>query len=316
MWKFPIATLLLTIVPLFTSNYKPVMEKSDTTAVTTQLQRNLKKNSNATATQLQKNRKKDSTPATQQNKNQKKTATIAPAQQKRDLKTKNIDIHEKYYYDRNNPQSPSFTLEISIPVIEMENAEVGKRIQKTITKAVANSGWGNHSDSDLLAVAINDIKKYAKNYFNNFDDISDYKNVEYNLYIKATASIGYNGYINYVINSGEYTGGTGIYGTYAINISPVTGYEIKFDNVFKSGSKTELTRIIEEATAKQSGVSSFQELVDNGIVWCKDMPVSENFILGKDTTTFLYGIYEIAARAMGEFHIKVPNSRIKHLMKL
>ena len=251
--------------------------------------------------------------------NKEKNASVAEnaaAKQEATFKISSLEVHERYFYDKNDPESPSFVIDISIPVVEMGNDDAKKKMESIVTKGC----FQEYTEGETFADAINGIREIAKDFrwFDNMskEDIAYYKNAEFYINIKGTASTGHKGCINYVIVYDEFAGGAHPnYGTTAFNISPVTGDEMTFDEIFKEEASKELTGMIKDGIAKHAGVATFQEVIDNGYIFDGNIFISNNIILGKDTTTFIYNTYDIAPRAFGEVLVKVPNDKIRHLIR-
>lgn len=247
-------------------------------------------------------------------------APTIPAEEATCFKSTVFEIHKEFMMDESDPNSAKLTIDISLPLIGLKNNEASKRTESIITQ----TAFQNSSESETTSVAANEMIENAKKDFHLVKTIYNekisqgYHKEIFNryYYIKGTADTGYNGYINYVLYREEFLGGAHPNSeTTALNISPKTGNDITLEDIFKEESMEELTEMIKNGIAGYFGVATFQDVTDMGLLFNSDIYVSNNFILGKDTTTFIYNMYDIAPRAAGEISAKIPNDKIRHLMK-
>ena len=66
---------------------------------------------------------------------------------------------------------------------------------------------------------------------------------------------------------------------------------------------------------KDNNVSTIDELCNKGYSLDIDFFITNNFILGNDSMTFLYNRYEIAPYAMGDILISLDYETLKDIMK-
>ena len=66
---------------------------------------------------------------------------------------------------------------------------------------------------------------------------------------------------------------------------------------------------------EDEGVSTIEGLGEKGYFIDIEMNITNNFILGNDSMTFLYNRYEIAPYAMGDILISLDYETLKDIMK-
>ena len=120
----------------------------------------------------------------------------------------------------------------------------------------------------------------------------------------------------YQINQSEVRGGAhGSYSTNYLNFDPNTGHIIRLNDVFISGYKEELTKLLLNKLMKDVGVANLEELQEKAYLQWTDMYPTENFFMGKDGVTFFYNIYEIAPYSSGTTTITLSYEELKSLIK-
>ena len=115
-----------------------------------------------------------------------------------------------------------------------------------------------------------------------------------------------------------YTYGGGAHGikqTLALNIDTKKNQLIRLSDLFIDGSEPLLKDIIIQHIGKQHEAESLADLQAKGIFADGEVYLSENFILGKDDITFIYGEDEIAPHAVGEIRVKVDLDDLKKFLK-
>lgn len=229
-----------------------------------------------------------------------------------------IKIDEKYDYAYSGEESPTLEINISLPMVRLNDAAATARMDSTLALAL----FDEHT---TLKDACNRFAKIRKK---NFDDMHDeYLNAKWNdepvfifsLYdiIEGTVHIGYKDCITYVVTHEEYNGGAHP-NTYIniTNFDPVSGSEITLDDIFIEGFEETLTAILTSQLMKEANVATIEELRDKGFLFLDtEMFVSKNFIPGDDGITFLYNRYDITPYAYGEILLTVDYTTLKEIMK-
>lgn len=139
----------------------------------------------------------------------------------------------------------------------------------------------------------------------------------YSYYRKLDSSIDFyeKDLLVYRVDLYEYTGGAhGIYHSGFMNINLQTMTPLAMDDIFVGDYTEPLTELLWQQLMQDNDVSSREELEDMGFGLTGDlMPVNE-FILSKDGITFYYNVYEFAPYVMGPVEIKLPYSKISHML--
>lgn len=123
-------------------------------------------------------------------------------------------------------------------------------------------------------------------------------------------------FLVYQINQSEFRGGAhGSYSVNYLNFNPGNGHVMHLKDIFKSGYKAELTKLLLEKLMKDTNTSSLEELQDKAYLQWAEMYPTENFYMGKNGVTFFYNIYEIAPYSSGTTAITLSYEELKNLMK-
>lgn len=120
----------------------------------------------------------------------------------------------------------------------------------------------------------------------------------------------------YIAELSMYEGGAhGIEGKLAFNFDKKTGRQITCEDIFVKGYEHRLEEILLKKLMEQTNTHSLEELQEEGYLFSMDFYVSQNFILGKKSITFIYNPYEIAAYALGRTELVLSYSELKAIMK-
>ncbi|MBR5697765.1 MAG: DUF3298 domain-containing protein [Prevotella sp.] len=177
--------------------------------------------------------------------------------------------------------------------------------EKLTVKALVDSFVGRYVEEY--------IREYAPLYRADQEHASAY-NVEYRVHSRFQESA--SGVLTHIADVYSYGGGIhGIRQTLALNIDTDKGAIIRLADLFAEGSEQELKDKIVEQMAKGQKAKSLAGLQEKGIFADGEVYASENFILGKDDITFIYGEDEIAPHDVGEIRVKLDKDDIKKLMK-
>ncbi|MET4106423.1 DUF3298 domain-containing protein [Hymenobacter sp. UYP22] len=148
-------------------------------------------------------------------------------------------------------------------------------------------------------------------------DTSDYQpraslayEQEANTYVLWNAdnllSIGYFGY--------DFSGGAhGIYGTYVRSYDTRTGQALRFDDIFRPGTKKQLEGILGRYARPALGLKDSEPL--KGTLFQNSLPVTRNVYLTSGGAVFVYLPYEVASYAQGEISVFVPYSALQAVLK-
>lgn len=112
----------------------------------------------------------------------------------------------------------------------------------------------------------------------------------------------------------SYTGGAhGDYGTSAITFDTRTGRALRFPDIFRPTSETQLSVLLEQAVRRVLHQPTTVKLDE--FLFVKQMPVSHNVYLTSSGVVFIYTPYEIASYAQGELRLFVPLEQLRPLLK-
>ncbi|MCK9281142.1 MAG: DUF3298 and DUF4163 domain-containing protein [Melioribacteraceae bacterium] len=114
----------------------------------------------------------------------------------------------------------------------------------------------------------------------------------------------------------QFTGGAhGM--TYLINYNfdAVSGEQISLDQLFNPGYHETVRRHAEKYFRSKNNLMPNEDLNAAGF-WFENnkYEINDNFLIGKDSLSFLYNQYEIAAYAYGQFEVKIPYNDIKDII--
>lgn len=138
----------------------------------------------------------------------------------------------------------------------------------------------------------------------------------YEYVVETSVSEGRNGGIAYVIDAYEYTGGAhGMYYEMAMNFDLAAGKLLSKGDVFAEGSDSLIGGEIAKSLVRQRGVKDLEALIDSFGYADFRGNVPDNFILGKDSVTFIYQPYEIAPYCEGLPRAVVAYSDIKGCLR-
>lgn len=235
-----------------------------------------------------------------------------------------FEIHDSCRLIEQASDSPVLNIDISLAVIETGNAETDENINRTIAYILFESPVvteGKKTITDACEHYVKNLKKEYRELIPEYINIkeSGVPEVWYNNYylINSEASTGYKGYINYIIQWEEYTGGAHpMSNCTALNFNPENGEEIVLEEILKEGYEEQLISILEKNLAKQLNVEDINAVKDKGYMYGDaEMFVSNNFILEEEQIVFIYNKYDLAPYSAGEIMINVSYDEIKKLMK-
>ena len=171
-------------------------------------------------------------------------------------------------------------------------------------------------DKAVKIFARNYIKAYKQNFKQTQKDDPEFILSEQEFSLNSSYSYGLDSIINYQAESYSFSGGAhAMTNSMTINFDPKTGKMVKIKDILKDDSEKALCDKIVEKIAIQYNVSNLDGLKDNGIFDMFDPYLPENYIIGKDTLTFIYEADEIGPHSYGQIKAKFAYNEIKDLLK-
>lgn len=133
--------------------------------------------------------------------------------------------------------------------------------------------------------------------------------LNYTYMVKSGVSHEKAGVTTYSFETYSYTGGAhGTSLTKALNFDSATGKKIGKADFFVAGSDSVVTGKIVESLSRTYKAANLDGLKEKGVFAFSEPFVPDNFVLGKDSVTFVYQPYEIAAYALGTITASVAYS--------
>ncbi|MBQ5663677.1 MAG: DUF3298 domain-containing protein [Bacteroidaceae bacterium] len=214
--------------------------------------------------------------------------------------------------------SPKYTTDISIKLVECDDKERETKINSSIIYAIF--GYENIS---IDAAIDSFVKRAHEEYVDLRPDYHNEKQINENpVFFNFSYSIdtqvdyGRKGVINYVVYNEYYTGGANPGSAYTImNFDSQTGCEIKLDDIFKENYEEFLCNRLTDALAAKIGAGNRSEIKEKGYLTFSDIYPTENFMMKKDSILFYYNLYEIAPRAAGTTILGFTYDELSSIMK-
>jgi hypothetical protein len=235
-----------------------------------------------------------------------------------EIKIDTINIHDKYTFAYVKEDAPILTIDISLPTIDLGNNETTAKLDSTLALGIFSLPYTLRESCDsFISNQKKDFDWLRNDYHNLKEEGMPPGLMQQYCDIVGKTIRGYKGYINYIVNREEYYGGAHPY-TYHIilNIDPTTGTEITFYDIFKEGCEETLTAMLLDKLMKHANASTMDELHEKGYLYLDTgLFISQNFLLGNDSVTFLYNRYEIAPYALGDIKLTLDYRTLKDIMK-
>lgn len=222
-----------------------------------------------------------------------------------------IKTFNKNFVDRNDTTS----IRIEYPLFDENNA-LGKALNDSILKGLyvleddtavkTVQQFGQKFIQDYISVAKEDTM-YAMPWY-----YEGNAKVENNTPSLVSISTAYD-----VFTGGAHGSHVWIYS----NFDKKTGEKISLNQLFNDANDKNLLTIGESYFRKARGLDSKASLKDEGLfAWNEEgkegiFYFTDNFLIGKDSITFFYNEYEIAAYAFGPTDMKIPISELKPYLK-
>ena len=100
-----------------------------------------------------------------------------------------------------------------------------------------------------------------------------------------------------------------------MNFDRKTGEQIELKDIFVPGFEQTLNNILLKALIEKTGSKDEQDLREKGYLYSMDMFAPVNFVMGKDSMTFIYNSYEIAPYAMGMTELELTYDELESILK-
>lgn len=126
----------------------------------------------------------------------------------------------------------------------------------------------------------------------------------YSYDVRTTAEPGRDSTVAYVASIYAYTGGAhGSAETVAMNFDLNTGRKMGLDDVFLHGYEATTNKLITNHLLREFKARSLDDLRQQGLFFAQDVYTPSNFILSRDSITFIFMQDEIAPHALGEIRV-------------
>ena len=249
--------------------------------------------------------------------NKKENAPQVSTVEKSPITTDTIRIHEKYTFAYDKENAPKLTIDIALPRFNLGNTQANAKLDSTLVWGLFFYGTPTLQDAcNFYVAAKKELFDILRNEYHNLKE-SEIPPGMMNCYcdVKGRTVEGYKGYISYIMTCEEYYGGAHptTFNTIAC-FDPATGTEITLNDIFTEGYEEPLLEMLTRKLMKDEGVSTVEGLQEKGY-FGEEMFITNNFILGADSLTFLYNRYEIAPYAMGDRLISLDYETLKEIMK-
>ena len=252
------------------------------------------------------------------NKKDVSTQAQLPTQKEYCITTDTIRIHEKYTFAYDKENAPKLTIDIALPRFNLGNAQANAKLDSTLVWGLFFYGTPTLQDAcNFYVAAKKELFDILRNEYHNLKE-SEIPPGMMNCYcdVKGRTVEGYKGYISYIMTCEEYYGGAHPTTFNTITcFDPATGAEITLKDIFNEGYEETLATRLIDRLLKDNNVSTIDELCNKGYSLDIDFFITNNFILGNDSMTFLYNRYEIAPYAMGDILISLDYETLKDIMK-
>ena len=202
--------------------------------------------------------------------------------------------------------SPECTVCLDMLYVSDEDSEPGRRLNANIISDLFKS-YG-----EVMPLACERfIKNFHEDYILDLGPLynADRKNPEhrawydYHYIVTTNVDQGSGPFINYTINLNCYEG------------SAIETNQNIIKNIFVSGYKSQLSKMLLKALLQKNDLENIQELRALGYLNGMEMYVPENFMLGPDNITFIFNPSEIAPMEKGATELIFTYRELKPLLK-
>ena len=232
--------------------------------------------------------------------------------------TDTIRIHERYTFAYDKEKAPKLTIDITLPRFDLGNEQANARLDSTLVWGLFFYSTPTLQDAcNFYVAACKSIFDELRNEYHNLKE-GEIPPGMMGCYcdVKGRSIDGYKGYISYIMTREEYYGGA--HPTTVNTIAcfdPTTGDEITLKDIFNEGYEETLCSMLIDRLMKDNNATTIEELCNKGYSLDIDFFITNNFILGKDSITFLYNRYEIAPYALGDILISLDYNSLKEILK-
>lgn len=223
-----------------------------------------------------------------------------------------------------DPDSPTCNVEIKMAFLpsdqESDAGRVAAKINNQVLKEFFNGeGQPRKVVSQFVDHYLSEYKSERHDYY--IDERArceeDEKDFIINafsayLWVNGEISTGRNGTVCFAIKQEMFNGGAHPVSTTSfVNFNPVTGEEVKLSDLFLSGTLDQLTDKITSTIAANQGVRTMEDLQELGY---DNIGTPQEYLIGKDSITFFYNVYEIAPYAMGPTEVKIAYKDLEGIL--
>lgn len=223
-----------------------------------------------------------------------------------------------------DPTSPRCEVYIRMPFLSTDVDEVERQTAMKINNKVLKEFFNGEGDPHQV------VSEYVDNYLKEYKEdryeyyMSERANCQdedtsflvhaFSAYLSIDGSIsrGRGDIVGFTVNQEIYNGGAHpVSTTYYVNFNPVTGEEVKIADIFLSGTLDQLHDRIVKAIADDKGVRDMEELRDMGY---DEIGTPQEYLIGQDSITFFYNVYEIGPYALGPTEVKIAYKDLDDIM--
>lgn len=123
------------------------------------------------------------------------------------------------------------------------------------------------------------------------------------------------GTLNYIVELEYFEGGAhGVNQKLAMNFDTNTGQLLTLNDLLVPGYEKRLNDLLLKALMEKTKAANTEQLNEMGYLVATEIYAPENYIVGKDSITFIYNPYEIAPYAMGKTELSLGYDELKELM--
>ncbi|MBR1400608.1 MAG: DUF3298 domain-containing protein [Prevotella sp.] len=221
----------------------------------------------------------------------------------------------------NSASSPKAEIQLLIHYATGKNA-------KAVNKALFKSGilTPDYISTDSVEREMKDaislyVQKYAADYKKEYGDMFRRDPIHpnsYNIQYTCETSVkkGRKGVFNYLADVYYFGGGAhGVNSTIAKNIDMENGKILLLEDVFVAGYEDILKEKLVETLCRKYKAKDLNGLREKSIFMNMEPYITENFILGKSSITFIYTDTEIAPHSEGQIEAEIDYSDIDSVLR-
>lgn len=245
---------------------------------------------------------------------------------------KSIQVKEDAHL-QDDEASPAckITIDYSYLAPSGQTDTIAQRINQTVQTHILGKEYANLTPeaavdsfkNTYIATYRKDVGQFYQEDIKNGtakNELPTWYNYEYGL--STAFSDGKEGILNFIADTYEYTGGAhpNSWGRW-MNFEQTTGKLLTLKDVFMAGSEKPMNAMLLKELISQmadkmenDSITSLAGLQNVGILTSTDMYVPDNFLLKKDTVSFLYNKYDIAPYAAGAITLSLPYTSVEKYM--